>query len=55
MSVYHSPSTDICAGLDELKQVVTEFLVHSNHIIIAGDLNIDLGISTCDNAAYNVK
>jgi len=53
VSAYRSPSTDIRAGLDELQQIVTELSLHSKHIIIAGDLTIELLSSTSITTAYS--
>ena len=41
-SVYRSPSTNVKAGLDELQLIITDLALHANHLIIAGDFNIDL-------------
>ena len=39
---YCSPPTDAHAGLAELQHIVIELSLYSHHIIIAGDLNIDI-------------
>lgn len=52
VSVYHSPSMDFRAGLIELQSVVSELLLYCQHIVIAGDLNVDLLTSTSASTAY---
>ena len=53
VSVYRSPSTDAHAGLAELQHIVTELSLYSHHIIIAGDLNIDILSSSTIATAYS--
>ena len=40
------------AGLIELQSVVSELLLYCQHIVIAGDLNVDLLTSTSAGTAY---
>ena len=49
VSVYRSPSTDFWF---ELQSVVSELLLYRHHIIIAGDLNVDLLSSSSIRTAY---
>jgi len=42
VSLYRSPSTDISSGLHYLNLILSMLLLCTQHIIIAGDLNIDL-------------
>ena len=52
VSVYRSPSTDFLADLIELQSVVSELLLCCQHVIIAGDLNVDLLTTTTNSTAY---
>ena len=52
VSVYRSPSTDFQADLIELQSVVSELLLCCQHVIIAGDLNVDILTNTTNSTAY---
>ena len=52
LSVYRSPSTNLQAGLIELQSVISESLLCCQHVIIAGDLNVDLLTTTANSTAY---
>ena len=42
LSVYHSPSTAVKAGLDDLRLIISELEPHAKHLIITGDFNVDI-------------
>ena len=42
VSVYSSPSTSLKDAISELGCVLSQLLLHTNHIILAGDFNINL-------------
>ena len=42
MCVYRLPSTSVSMGLDDLGQFLPKLLLTSRHVILTGDLNIDM-------------
>ena len=52
ISVYRSPSTYFRAGLDELQSVLLELLLYCQHIIVAGDFNVDLLTQSSTGSVY---
>ena len=44
--VYRSPSIPMSIGLDDLGQLLSKLMLVSRHMVLAGDLNIDM-LSTC--------
>lgn len=52
VSVYRSPSTDLIQGLVELQSVFSELLLHCQHIVIAGDSNVDLLTQSSTSSVY---
>lgn len=49
--VHWSPSIPVSIGLDDLGQLLSKVLLISHHVILAGDLNIDM-LSTCATSNY---
>ena len=53
VSVYRSPSTNVKTAMDELQLIVTELTLQADHLIIAGDFNIDLLATSSVKVSYS--
>ena len=53
VSFYRSPSTKYGVVLDDFCQVLSRLLLSVRHVILAGDVNIDLFADSAAKAAYN--